>query len=112
MYNTYLYVIANDGVDSAASYSFKAKVMADCQSLHPHAHTAATEPACIGTVRYPLLVLQQSSCSFATENVGAQMSGSVSIKQASEEDLQAAVASVGPVSVAVDGRNKAFRVCV
>ena len=40
------------------------------------------------------------------------MSGSVFIKQGSESDLLAAVASVGPVSVAVDGRNKAFRVCL
>ena len=39
------------------------------------------------------------------------MSGTVSIKEGSEQDLQAAVASVGPVAVAVDARNKAFRVC-
>ena len=39
------------------------------------------------------------------------MSGIVSIKTGDETDLQAAVASVGPVSVAVDGRNTAFRVC-
>ena len=38
------------------------------------------------------------------------MSGSVAIPCGDEEKLQAAVASVGPVAVAVDGRNKAFRV--
>ncbi len=38
------------------------------------------------------------------------MSGSVSIKSGSEEDLLTAVANVGPVSVAIDGANNAFRV--
>ncbi len=38
------------------------------------------------------------------------MSGSVSIKSGSEEDLLTAVANVGPVSVAIDGANSAFRV--
>ena len=32
------------------------------------------------------------------------------MKPGDEGGLQAAVASVGPVAVAVDGRNKAFRV--
>ena len=38
------------------------------------------------------------------------MSGSVGVPAGDEKELQAAVASVGPVAVAVDGRNKAFRV--
>ena len=38
------------------------------------------------------------------------MSGSVAVPTGDETELQAAVASVGPVAVAVDGRNKAFRV--
>ncbi|CAI8032362.1 Cathepsin L [Geodia barretti] len=37
------------------------------------------------------------------------MSGSVAVPTGDEKELQAAVASVGPVAVAVDGRNKAFR---
>ena len=41
------------------------------------------------------------------------MSGSIEISSGSESDLQSAVANVGPVSVAVDGSNNAFRVsCV
>ena len=39
------------------------------------------------------------------------MSGSVSVKSGSESDLQAAVAYVGPVAVAVDASSRAFRVC-
>ena len=38
------------------------------------------------------------------------MSGFVAVKSGDEAGLQAAVASVGPVAVAVDGRNRAFRV--
>ena len=38
------------------------------------------------------------------------MSGSVIISRGSESDLQAAVAYVGPVAVAVDASSKAFRV--
>ena len=38
------------------------------------------------------------------------MSGSIHISSGSENDLQSAVANVGPVSVAVDASNNAFRV--
>lgn len=38
------------------------------------------------------------------------MSGSVSIPSGSEDDLQAALAYIGPVAVAVDASNSAFKV--
>lgn len=38
------------------------------------------------------------------------MSGVVHIKSGSEEDLLAAVATVGPTAVVVDGRSNGFRV--
>ena len=38
------------------------------------------------------------------------MSGSVAIQSGSESNLQAAVANVGPVAVAVDASSNAFRV--
>ena len=38
------------------------------------------------------------------------MSGSVQINSGSESDLEAAVANVGPVAVAIDGESNAFRV--
>lgn len=53
---------------------------------------------------------QQGSCSYDKSNRGAFISGSVSISSGNEGQLQAAVASTGPVAVAVDGSNKAFRV--
>lgn len=97
MYNTYLYAIANEGVDSENTYPYKGKVK--------NSHLLNY---CIQVQSF---FFQQYSCTFSRDNAAAQMSGSVFIKQGSESDLLAAVASVGPVSVAVDGRNKAFRVC-
>lgn len=38
------------------------------------------------------------------------MSGAVNIKSGSEQELLAAVATVGPIAVAVDGSSNAFRV--
>ena len=53
---------------------------------------------------------QQSSCSYSKSYVGAQMSSFINIQAGVESNLQKAVAYVGPVSVAVDASNKAFRV--
>ena len=39
------------------------------------------------------------------------MSGSVSIASGKEDDLLAAVATVGPISAVVDASSNAFRVC-
>ena len=54
--------------------------------------------------------LQQYSCSYTQSDGVAQMSGSVQITRTSETELMTAVAFVGPVSVAVDANNNAFRV--
>ena len=56
------------------------------------------------------LKLQQQLCMFDETNVGAEISGMVRIKSGSEKDLLAAVATVGPISVAVDASSKSFRV--
>ncbi len=53
---------------------------------------------------------QQTSCSYSKSNKGASMSGTVQVKTGSESDLQAAVATAGPVAVAVDGSPNYFRV--
>nr|CAI46305.1 silicatein alpha [Suberites domuncula] len=76
MYDAFLYVIANEGVDQDSAYPFVGK---------------------------------QSSCNYNSKYKGTSMSGMVSIKSGSESDLQAAVSNVGPVSVAIDGANSAFR---
>ena len=54
--------------------------------------------------------LQQMGCSFDRGAVGADITGIISITQGSEYHLQTAVASAGPISVAVDASTNSFRV--
>ncbi|CAH1227176.1 CTSV [Branchiostoma lanceolatum] len=49
------------------------------------------------------------TCRFNTATVGATCTGYVEIKQGSEVDLQSAVASIGPVSVAIDASRSSFQ---
>lgn len=48
-------------------------------------------------------------CHFSPKSVGATDKGFVDIKQADEEDLKKAVATVGPVSVAIDASHQSFQ---
>lgn len=57
-------------------------------------------------------LLQQKTCNFSYDGVGATMTGIVIIPSGSETSLQAAVASAGPVAVAVDARTNGFRVSI
>ena len=56
------------------------------------------------------VILQQSSCRYSEDGKGAQMSGSISISSGDEEQLQKALAYIGPIAVAVDASNNAFKV--
>ncbi|EDO45953.1 predicted protein [Nematostella vectensis] len=56
---------------------------------------------------YPYLG-QQGSCHFSSSHVGARVTGYQDIPQGSEQALQSAVATVGPVSVAVDASQWQF----
>ncbi|XP_069685804.1 cathepsin L-like peptidase isoform X2 [Periplaneta americana] len=51
---------------------------------------------------------QNDTCRFNLEHVGATDVGFVDLKSGSEADLQAAVATVGPISVGVDARSLSF----
>lgn len=76
MYNSYMYVIANEGVDTEKWYSYNSR---------------------------------QGQCNFDTNYIGALMSGVVAVQVGSEDSLFSAVASVGPIAVAVDATSNAFR---
>lgn len=56
-----------------------------------------------------LLCPQNQQCKFNPANVGATDTGFVDIKSKSESDLQSAVATVGPVSVAIDASHASFQ---
>ncbi|GIX82504.1 cathepsin L [Caerostris extrusa] len=50
----------------------------------------------------------QDSCSFKPQNVGATCTGHVDVPTGDEEALKQAVATVGPVSVAIDAHHESF----
>lgn len=52
---------------------------------------------------------RDGKCKFNASNVGADDSGYVDIPRGDEAKLQAAVASVGPVSVAIDASHQSFQ---
>ncbi|XP_055899586.1 procathepsin L-like [Biomphalaria glabrata] len=57
---------------------------------------------------YPY-VAEQQTCSFSMVNVGATIRGYKNVLQGSESALQAAVATVGPISVAIDASHSSFQ---
>jgi len=57
---------------------------------------------------YPYLA-RDSTCKFNPANVGANDTGFVDIKTRSETDLQSAVATVGPIAVAIDASHASFQ---
>jgi len=52
---------------------------------------------------------RDDTCRFNTRNVGATDTGCKDIKQLSEDDLQDAIATIGPVSVAIDAAHSSFQ---
>jgi cathepsin L len=52
---------------------------------------------------------KDDTCRFDAKNVGATDTGCKDIKQLSEDDLQDAIATVGPVSVAIDAAHSSFQ---
>ncbi|CAF0920977.1 unnamed protein product [Didymodactylos carnosus] len=52
---------------------------------------------------------RDGKCRFNPQNVGANDTGYTDIKSGSETDLQAAIATVGPISVAIDASQSSFQ---
>lgn len=49
-------------------------------------------------------------CNFDSDSIGADISGIIAITRGNEYHLQSAVATAGPISVAVDASPNSFRV--
>lgn len=52
---------------------------------------------------------EQGKCHFKSSNIGATDSGFVDIPEGDEEKLKEAVASVGPISIAIDASHESFQ---
>lgn len=58
---------------------------------------------------YPYVGVQQKTCEFKKENIGATVTGFTDIVSGDEEGLTEAIASVGPISVAIDASHFSFQ---
>ena len=133
MYDAFLYIVANEGIDTSASYPYSGKVHVypvqppfkvtsnKGRLLRSVANTIEAlykghfhNPSVSFLQRFHCTVhcvsLQQLGCSYSVSERGARISSSISIESGSESALQSAVANIGPIAVAVDARSSAFRV--
>merc|ERR1719219_2421778 len=79
--------------------------LVDCSSRYGN---AGCNGGLITEASYPYEA-RTKTCRFNAATVGATCTGYVDIKQGSESDLMAAIASVGPVSVAIDASRSSFQ---
>lgn len=56
------------------------------------------------------ITLQDEPCRFRVADVGATDTGYTDVTKGSEDDLKSAVATVGPISVAIDASHSSFQV--
>lgn len=54
----------------------------------------------------------EKKCKYKAANLGATMTSYRDIKKESESDLQVAVGTVGPISVAIDASHTSFQVSI
>lgn len=76
MYNSYMYIIDNEGIDITTAYPYQGS---------------------------------QMGCRFDKDGIGADITGIIAITSGCEYHLLSAVATAGPISVAVDGSSNSFR---
>lgn len=96
MDQAFFYIKINNGIDTDTSYPYTATVY---------------------TIKIILLYQlflwkscwnKDGDCKFNSQTVGATLSGYADIKSGSEEDLTAATASIGPISVAFSADHASF----
>ena len=77
------------------------KVRGNCISLCVYEHVL-----CVLTLSFPP---QDEKCKFNASSVGADDTGYVDVKHGDEDALKVAVATVGPISVAIDAGHASFQ---
>lgn len=98
MDQAFTYIKVNNGIDTETSYPYHAVV---------------------GLIKFLIqsgyqinefsIGIKDQTCQFSPSSVGATDNGFVDINSGSEDDLTAAIASVGPVSVAIDASQSSFQ---
>lgn len=58
---------------------------------------------------FSFLFIQDGQCRFKPENIGAKCTGYVDVTARDEDALKEAVATIGPVSVAIDASHYSFQ---
>ena len=58
---------------------------------------------------YSAFIVKDDTCRFTAGNVGATDKGFVDVPEGDEEALKAAIATVGPVSIAIDASQESFQ---
>ena len=104
---SFRYILSNRGVNSAATYPYRARVSTTLSRIEL---LTKIEGEKVNTFHIVQSYTQQSSCQFNVSSGVTRINGTVAISQGSETHLQSALANVGPVSVAIDASTRSFRV--
>lgn len=95
MDQAFQYIKDNKGIDTEDSYPYEAEV---CLWFDNYGDLYLTK-----------WLLQDDTCRYNPKNRGAVDSGFVDIPSGDEAKLMAALASVGPVSIAIDASHESFQ---
>lgn len=91
------YIKANKGIDTEKTYPYEAKVKVLFVSYHLH------------FTMYIFKYFQDDKCHYDPSHSGATDKGFVDIPEGDEKALLEAVATVGPVSIAIDASSNKFQ---
>lgn len=96
MDQAFTYIKVNNGIDTEDSYPYTAQVFMK-QVLKKRQNLIL------------FISFQDGTCSFDASNIGATDNGFVDVKSKDETALQQAIASIGPISVAIDASHSSFQ---
>lgn len=117
MDNAFKYIIKNGGIDTEESYPYKAHVSGvvcvdlNLEWVQRSPHSPSWLPLLyLNSINGFIRAQDEKRCRYKKADSGATMSSYRDIKKESESDLQAAVGTVGPISVAIDASHSSFQV--
>ena len=104
MDSAFEYIQANGGIDTEASYPYEARVRSlfFCKSWLVF-RLGLLPNVCVW------FILKDRKCRFTKANVGATVSGFMDVESGDEDALVSAIATVGPISVAIDASRSSFQ---